>query len=130
VGGTRKPKDHSHGRGPVDDAVAPAAAKSGAVPGDLDLSTAGGIERDLHRLYLKLDVADNRLVGELVDKQIKIARILLERRGQEDLLARIEKLETSNRELEAKLAGGVSGDAVVRANAAPPFVLPTGGVPH
>lgn len=105
-----------------------ARASAGAVSGDL--KTAAGIEANLERIFWKLETAEHRLVGELTDRQIKICRILLDRRAQEDLLARIEKLEASNRELESKLAGGVSGDAIVRANAAPPFQLPAGGKPH
>jgi hypothetical protein len=110
----------------------PVASTSDAAPGGFraNLTKADGVVGDLHRLYFKLDEATERLTGELVDKQIKIARILLERMGHEDLLARIEKLEVSNRELEAKLAGGASGNPVVRADAAPAFVLPTGESTH
>ena len=99
-------------------------------PPVVNLSRADGIIADLHRLYHKLDAATHRLTGELVDRQIKIARILLERMAQGEMLARIEKLEAANRELEAQLIGGTGGNAAVRANAAPPFVVPTGGVTH
>lgn len=96
----------------------------------LDLTTAENIVADLIRLYWKVDQADHRLAGELADKQIKISRILLERLDRADLVARIEKLETSNRELESKLIGGTSGNPVTRADSAPTFVVPTSRVPH
>ena len=45
-----------------------------------------------------------------------------------EVLSRLERLEASNRALEAKL-GGQSG-GVVRVDDAPPFIVPTGSRPH
>lgn len=79
------------------------------------------VRGERERLYDKLDKAEHRLVGELVDRQIKILRMVQEDAASQELSARLDRLEASNRELAARIAGGSIGSAAVRADAAPAF---------
>ncbi len=64
-----------------------------------------------------------RVIGELIDRRIKICRIKVEICGRRDLAAQLDAAMATNRELAARIAGGSGGSGVLRADSAPPFVL-------
>jgi hypothetical protein len=111
--------------------AAAAPRKSRPSVGELRrLRTFEDVRAERERLYDKLDNATERLTGELVDRQIKILRMVQEDCSHEELRIRLDRLEESNRELAARLAGGTNGSAVVRADAAPAFLPENAGEPN
>jgi hypothetical protein len=93
------------------------------------------VEREARRIFWRLDdeLAQDkprRVIGELIDRQLKALRLLGEAFGHQELKAQLEQAMASNRELAARLAGMTGGSTVLRTDAAPPFVPADEGDPN
>lgn len=100
-----------------------------------EIRTMEHVEREAHRLFWRIDgeldqEKPRRVIGELIDRQLKALRLLGEVFGARELRAELDKAMASNRELAKTLAGMTGGSTVLRADAAPPFVPANEGDPN
>lgn len=132
MGEGRGSKKTPKGGGRVESSSLP---RQDSVAAAREIRTMEHVEREARRIFWRVDdelgvEKPRRVIGELIDRQLKALRLLCEVFRHGEMKAELAAAMDSNRELAARLAGMTGGSTVLRADAAPPFVLADEGDPN